>query len=228
MRSQDDGHDWLSTEYVDDWVADWSAREERAGQLRRVAVALPFARDDEIVVLDLGSGWGPLSEAVLSYRRRARVTLLDFSPPMLDHARSRLAPYLDRCRYEERDFREPDWWQGLGGPFDAVVSSLAIHNLADPQFITRVYADVVRLLRPRGCFFNLELVLPAGPVLEAVDRRIRADAAGLDPDTVETEAFGHDDPRSLSNQIDWLWTAGYREVDCLWREGSMALLCGAT
>jgi tRNA (cmo5U34)-methyltransferase len=227
MSSDKGGHDWLSPEYVDEWVNDWSARDERHAQLRRVAVALPFARDEAIRVLDIGSGWGPLSQEILTYRPRSTVTLMDFSLPILEHARARLVAFGDRARYEQRDLRDPDWWKDLGGSIDAVVSSLAIHNLREPQAITGVYAAVRHLLRPHGCFFNLELVFPAGPSLATIDRRVRADEEGSDPDAVGPVEHEHGDPRSLGGQLDWLRTAGFAEVDCLWREGYMALLCGA-
>lgn len=87
VESRDD-HDWLSHSYVDSWVEDWSQRDERGAQLRRVAVALPINREEQITVLDVGGGWGPLTEEVLAYRPNATVTLADFSPPMLEHART--------------------------------------------------------------------------------------------------------------------------------------------
>lgn len=220
------GHDWLSPEYVGRWVSDWSARDERPGQLRQVAVGLPFGRAADIRVLDVGSGWGPLAEAVLAYGPGASVTLVDISPPMLEHARSRLGVYSGRATYQQRDFAHAAWADGLDGPFDAAVAGLAVHNLGDPTLITRVYADVRGLLRPGGCFLNLELVFAAGPRVGAVDRRLRADEHGTDPDAATAGERPTSGRLSLGNQLAWLGAAGFTEVDCLWRDGDMALLCG--
>jgi tRNA (cmo5U34)-methyltransferase len=220
-------HDWLSAEYVARWVAEWSLRDDRLPQLRRVAMGLPFPRDERVRVLDLGSGWGPLAEGVLAYRPQATVTLVDVSPPMLEHARTRLNAYQDRTRYEQRDFAHAGWIDGLGGPFDAAVSGLAVHNLEEPAQIARVYADVAGLLRPGGCYLNLEILSPAGPQMTAIDRRLQADEQGSDPDAaMATELSPGGPPLSLADQLEWLRSAGFAEVDCLWRHGSMALLCG--
>lgn len=227
-----DEHDWLSTKYVDDWVADWANRPERPDQLRGVAAAVPIERDAAISVLDVGGGWGPLTEQVLAYRPHATVTLADYSPPMLGHARRYLASYTGRVRLERRDLTDPSWAEGLNAPFDAVVSSLTVHNLRHPELVARVYADVRRLLRPGGWFFNLEVIFPAGAAAGLVARRLGAFKAGEDPDLSQ---MGHPNapaepapvPMSLEHQLAMLRGAGFTDVDCLWREGMLGLLAAA-
>ena len=56
------------------------------------------------------------------------------------------------------DLSDPSWVQAVGGPFDGVVSAIAIHNLRDPDVIARIYADIFTVVKPGGA--NLELVLP--------------------------------------------------------------------
>jgi tRNA (cmo5U34)-methyltransferase len=227
MSTDDNGHDWSSPAYVDAWVAEWSAKQERRAQLRRIAAALPFPRDGEITVLDLGCGWGPVAEALLAYRPHANVTLMDFSTPMLDHARTRLAADENRIRITQRDFSAPGWGEGWEGSFDAVVSCLAVHNLREPEKIQRVYREIRHLLRDTGCFVNLDLAFPAGPTLGAVECRIRAIDAGNDPEMCAPIPTAGADPRTVRNQLDWLHAAGFSEVDCLWRGASLAFLCAS-
>jgi tRNA (cmo5U34)-methyltransferase len=222
-------HDWLSPKYVDDWVADWANRPERPDQLRGVAAAVPIDRDAAISVLDVGGGWGPLTEQVLAYRPHATVTLADYSAPMLDHARRYLASYATRVHL---DLTDPSWAGGLSS-FDAVVSALAVHNLRRPEVVARVYADIRRLLRPGGWFFNLEVVFPAGAAAGLVARRLQAfnDGNEPDPSTLNTPVAGNPGastepvPMSLEHQLVMLRGAGFPDVDCLWREGALALLC---
>jgi tRNA (cmo5U34)-methyltransferase len=45
-------------------------------------------------------------------------------------------------QYRVCDLRDPAWPGQVGGPFDAVVSALAIHNLGEPAAIRRVFAEV--------------------------------------------------------------------------------------
>jgi tRNA (cmo5U34)-methyltransferase len=217
-----DKHDWLSAGYVDEWVRDWSSRAERPAQLRRVARALPFAEDDRPKVLDVGGGWGPLTEEVLACWPSASVDLLDFSPRMLALADERFISD-PRVRCVQRDLSDPRWPAGLDRPYDAVVSSLAVHNLLDPVEICRVYTDIAALVRSGGCFVNLDIVFPPAPRLRAAVGRIvepvpsrPAVSNGSDPDD-------RGDVRSVHNQLEWLQLSGFDEVDCLWRSGSQAL-----
>jgi SAM-dependent methyltransferase len=86
-------------------------------------------------VLDLGGGYGEFSAQVLELLPRARVCLADHSVPILDRAKQRLVGFGDRVEFRVCDLRDPAWTTQVGGLFDAVVSSLTIHNLGDPVAI---------------------------------------------------------------------------------------------
>ena len=76
-------------------------------------------------VLDLGAGTGLLAGAVARAHPAAQLTLLDGAAAMLAQARTRLG---DSPRYVVADLADPL----PEGPWDAVVSALAIHHLDDP------------------------------------------------------------------------------------------------
>lgn len=58
--------DWHSADYVRDWrERDSSRTDERARWLARLIAALPFGRDEALRVLDVGGGYGVVSEQVL-------------------------------------------------------------------------------------------------------------------------------------------------------------------
>ena len=42
--------------------------------------------------------------------------------------------------------------------FDAIVSTIAIHNVRVPAIIEAIYKEVFEMLKPSGCFLNLDLV----------------------------------------------------------------------
>jgi ubiquinone/menaquinone biosynthesis C-methylase UbiE len=154
-------HDWHSAQYVDDWINNDVTRDaERRPVLRRLAELLPFERDAAVRVLDVGGGYGMLTREVLEELPNSRVVLQDFSEPMVDQARARLGPLVDRVEFVQADLREPAWVGAVGGPFDAVVSSIAIHNVRDPGRIRAIYAEIKPLLSDGGCFANLDLVFP--------------------------------------------------------------------
>src|SRR5216110_590403 len=93
------GHTWKSKEYVAEWIAKDNGRPAREQILDLMLAAAPFARDASIEVLDVGAGNGRVSEAVLRAFPRAKVTLQDFSQPMLDEARARFGSRANQMRY---------------------------------------------------------------------------------------------------------------------------------
>lgn len=153
-----DHHDWHSRSYVDEWIArDITRDDERRRRLRQMLAAAPFATDGEITVLDVGGGYGVVSEEVLRIFPRAVVTLQDYSQPMLDRARDRLAAYGGRINYAVGDLRDPGWTEGIGGPFDLAVSAIAIHNLRDPSQIAACYGAIAEVIKSTGAFLDYDL-----------------------------------------------------------------------
>lgn len=228
-----DHHDWHSTTYVDDWIEGATSHDaQRRPLLRRAAGLLPFAPDAQIWVLDLGGGYGEFSAQVLDLFPQARVCLQDYSVPMIERAQQRLAQFGDRVEYRVCDLWDPDWPAQVGGPFDAVVSALAIHNLGEPAAIGRAFTDVAGLLCPGGCFFDLDLVLDArfAPPGSALGELYARGAPSHDSDP---DADDHHHERStdvvvptLEDHLRWLRDAGFVEVDCVWKQFSEVFLCG--
>lgn len=91
------------------------------------ASALNEQFDKPVDILELGSGPGHLAEVILQRCAVASYVALDFSNAMHDLARARLAAFLDRVEFVERDFRLPDWGANLQ-KFDAVVTLQAAHE----------------------------------------------------------------------------------------------------
>jgi trans-aconitate methyltransferase len=151
-------HDWHSEQYVTDWIAHDVARDpERRPRLQQMLEMAPFPRDAAIEVLDVGAGYGAVSEEVLKRFPNARVTLQDYSQPMLAEAQRRLAPHAARLTYVTADLTDPAWPQAVGGPFDLAVSAIALHNLRDPAKIFACYRAIHDLLRPDGGFLDYDL-----------------------------------------------------------------------
>src|SRR5712671_1289540 len=103
-------HDWHSTDYVADWIVHDTARDpERRPRLQQMLAMAPFPRDAAIEVLDVGAGYGAVTEEVLKAFPKARVTLQDYSQPMLGAARQRLASHAAQLRYVTADLTDPGW-----------------------------------------------------------------------------------------------------------------------
>jgi len=176
-------------------------------------------------VLDLGAGTGLLSAAVVARVPAVRLHLLDGSPAMLGHARQRLA---DRpgTRFTEGDLTGPL----PAGPFAAVVSALAIHHLSGEQK-RDLYGRVFAALRPGGVFVNLDQVLGPTPAVEqqyaagheAYARRHGSDDAEW---AGAEERMRADRPDTMDDQLGWLRSIGFGDVDCAAKDGRFAVLVG--
>lgn len=178
MSSADDSiridhHDWHSPGYVEEWIArDLTRDDERRERLRQMLAFAAVPAEAELAVLDVGGGYGVVTEEVLRTFPHARVTLQDYSQPMLDQARTRLAQHAGRVSYAVGDLRDPRWAAAVGGPFDLAVSAIAIHNLRDPGHIAACYRAIAGLLKPDGVFLDYDLFELIGG-LDAQLRTIR-------------------------------------------------------
>ncbi len=124
------------------------------------ATLLEFIPSTVRRILDLGTGDGRLLALAKLGHPRAEAVAIDFSPAMLDAARTRFAG--DRSvtiLAHNLDHSLPQL-----GAFDAVISSFAIHHLIHPRK-RQLYAEVFALLGPGGVFCNLEHVASATPEL---------------------------------------------------------------
>ncbi len=122
-----------------------------------VALA-PFAKDAVMRALDVGGGYGIVADEVLKAFPTARVTLLDYSQPMLDQAKGKLAAHAGRVDYVLADLTERGWAAKAGGPFELAVSGIALHNLRDRALIAAAYKDICGLLAPGGAFLDYDHV----------------------------------------------------------------------
>ena len=132
--------------------------------------ATPFQKDASIRVLDVGGGYGIVTEEVLKHFPQAKVTLQDYSVPMLDRARQRLSKYGNQVNCVLCDLADPSWTDRVKGPFDLVVSALALHNLRDMALIAACYRGIYELLESGSAFVDCDHLERAG----GVEANIRA------------------------------------------------------
>jgi tRNA (cmo5U34)-methyltransferase len=173
-------------------------------------------------VLDLGAGTGILAARVAAAYPEAEIVLVDGAPAMLEQARERLRGH--RASFHVADLVDPL----PEGPFDAVVSALAIHHL-DDDGKRALFARVRAALPPMGVFVNAEQV--AGPT-PCFHRRYRAwhEASARALGTTDEEWAGavdrmrHDRWADAESQLRWLREAGFDAADCLFKDHCFAVL----
>jgi cyclopropane fatty-acyl-phospholipid synthase-like methyltransferase len=91
------------------------------------------------------------------------------------------------------------------GPFDLVVSALAVHHLGGTEKAD-LFGRVAAELRPRGRFVLGDVVIPQDPA-----------------DAVTPLTDGHDRPSTADAQLRWLADAGFRAT-VTWCERDLVVL----
>jgi SAM-dependent methyltransferase len=158
-------HDWHSQTYVDQWIKrDESRDDERRPRIRQMIAEAKLPHDAALNVLDIGAGYGFATEEVLRAFPNARVTLQDYSELMLAHAREHLAKSAGQLSFVLADLTDPAWAERVRGPFDMIVSAIAIHNLRKMEFIAACYRGVATLLKPSAPLLDYVLFAMMGGI----------------------------------------------------------------
>jgi tRNA (cmo5U34)-methyltransferase len=148
-------------------------------------------------ILDLGVGTGATARRVLELHPRAALVGIDESPEMLAAARAALP---------DADLREGRLEDPLpDGPFDVVVSALAVHHLDAPRK-RDLFDRVLRALAPGGVFVLADVVVPRRP-----------------EDAVTPLTAGFDLPDSVDDQLAWLEAAGLG-TQVVWEQRDLAVM----
>jgi tRNA (cmo5U34)-methyltransferase len=137
-------------------------------------------------ILELGIGTGETARRVLDRHADAQLIGIDASPGMVKVARESLPT--DRVRLLVGRLEDPL----PEGPFDLVVSCLAVHHLQGTRKAD-LFRRIARKLAPGGRFVLADVVEPVDPsyVVTAIDPEI-------------------DHPSRLDEQVAWLEAAGMR------------------
>jgi tRNA (cmo5U34)-methyltransferase len=181
-------------------------------------------------ILDLGTGTGESARRLLRAHEGATLVGIDANQAMLDAAAASLPP--ERTTVVRSRLEEPL----PPGPFDLVVSVLAVHHL-NSLGKADLFARISEVLAPAGRFVLGDIVRypqaggrckstadklgrslrdagVAGTTRRIIRRARRVAPRGyLDPDM----------PDRLDDQIAWLTNAGLR-AEVVWEKGRMAVV----
>ena len=148
-------------------------------------------------MLELGVGTGETTRRVLARHPEAKLVGIDSSQEMLARARDAL-PDADLCLARLEDPLPP-------GPFDLVVSALAVHHL-DAGGKQDLFRRVAEVLRPRGSFVLADVVVPE-----------------REEDVVTPIDGVYDLPDRLDDQLEWLRAAGLA-AEVMWAYKDLAVV----
>ena len=150
-----------------------------------------------LTILELGIGTGETAKRVLAAHPDARLTAIDASEKMIERAR-RVVPQVD-LRLARLEDPLPD------GPFDLVVSALAVHHLDGPGK-QDLFRRVAGVLTPGGTFVLADVVVPE-----------------REEDVVTPIDGVYDRPDRLDDQLAWLRAAGLT-AETVWSYKDLAVI----
>lgn len=195
-----------------------------------ILTMLPFARQSALRILELGVGTGNLTHKVLDRFPQSTVVGYDVSTEMLARARAKLAAAGARVQLHQGDISQ----MVFPGPFDAVISAIAVHHVpppAKPILFHRLYDA----LRPGGVLVLGDAFQAATPALGERYRQLTA--AELESQgVVETPTYREYRSRNsqpsggastqLHKYLLWMQQAGLTNVDCVWKHFGRAVVYG--
>jgi len=202
---------------------------------------IPAEADEPFTAVEIGTGAGWLSAAVLRAFPKARILGLDGSPEMLKTAEGQLAPYGDRAELRPFRLEEPSWVDGLPA-VRVFLSSLVLHHL-DVSSKRVLFARLFDRLEPGAALLFADLMESRTErarrhFATAWEEEIRRRSLEIYGDRRAHEFFVRerwniydhpdpmDKPSSLPEQLRWMEEAGFEGVDVFWARAGHALLGG--
>jgi trans-aconitate methyltransferase len=209
----------------------------RAEQIAVLLSLLPFGVDEPFRVVELASGEGRLSQAVMLAYPHARLLALDGEPSMRQETAARLAPFGDRATTGLFNLEHPDWYPQVEGAH-VVISSLCVHHL-DGQGKRTLFGEVYRRLIRPAALLLADLIAPYREEARALyaatwDQSAQEQSGDTDlyERFVETQwnyfhfPDPYDKPSPLFDQLAWLKATGFEVVDCFWLRAGHAIYGG--
>jgi tRNA (cmo5U34)-methyltransferase len=186
---------------------------------------IPFGESQGFRFLDLGAGTGLLTEFILKTFPNVTATMIDLSERMLEKAKERFSSN-KRVNFLTQDYAHAPLPQSQ----DLVVSAMSIHHLTD-QKKRLLYKRVFEALNPEGVFINADLVKGETDRIERKyqDRWLGwIQRAGLQKAELSgiLDRMRYDRPSTLTQNLQWLREAGFRDVDCSYKYYNFAVVSG--
>ena len=185
-------HEFHDAEFVAGWADRFAPTSERLKLFSTIFSELKSGTPPNSCVVELGIGPGYLADHLLKAMPEIQYYGVDFSSPMLDIARQRLAPHSSRVAYVQANLVKDDWWTDIPTQVNAIVSTWALHDLGSQENVEAVYKNCAQVLHDGGGLLNGDFIKPDNAIYE------------YEPGRFE-----------IAQHIAMLRRVGFKSADCL-------------
>ena len=173
--------------------------------------------DDNIHVLDLGSGTGIELKEILTRAPHARITCVDVSSKMMDELKRKYAEHKEQIEIIQGSFLEISF---PGFTFDYIVSVQAMHHYTYPQKLS-IYSNIYRFLNIGGKYIEGDYVVSP----EEEQMHLAALEEKLSTRVILPYVLYHIDiPFSVNTQRQLLQESGFSQVEVLFSAERVAII----
>lgn len=195
--------------------------------INALILSIPFKKEELIKVIDLGCGTGTIASKIKETFPNSQISCLDMAENMIKMAQIKLGENKNVV-YHIGDFYSFDFDK----KYDVVISSLALHHLAEDEDKKMFYQKIYNALTDRGVFYNADVVLGSNNHLQELYMTKWKEfmSKNVSLDEIENKWImkykDEDRPTSLIKHIKWLEEIGFKNVDVVWKYYNYAVYGG--
>jgi tRNA (cmo5U34)-methyltransferase len=184
--------------------------------IEALVLSIPFGKDEQINVIDLGCGTGTIAQKIKVAFPNSKISCLDIAENMIKMAQIKIGENID---YYINDFYEFNFDK----KYDVIISSLALHHLANDEDKKMFYRKIYNALNDNGIFYNADVVLGSNSHLQDLymTKWKAFMKKSVSSDEIENKWIvkykAEDRPTSLINHINWLKDIGFKNIDIVWK-----------
>ena len=181
-----------------------------------LVLSIPFEKDKQIKIMDLGCGTGTIALKIKTAFSNPEISCLDIAENMIKMAQIKLG---ENIGYYVNDFYKFNFDK----KYDVIISSLALHHLANDKDKKMFYGKIYNALTDNGVFYNADMVLGSNSHLQDLYMSKWKTFMGksVPLDEIENkwiEKYNAEDrPAGLMNHIDMLKETGFKNIDVVWK-----------
>jgi tRNA (cmo5U34)-methyltransferase len=195
--------------------------------LEALILTIPYSKEENIIVADLGCGTGTIAKRILEMYPNAKLTCVDLAVNMIETTKVKLDEYMN-VEYIVKDFYNFDFEK----KYDAVFSSLALHHLETNKDKKKFFKKIFDALKGGGVFYNADVVLGSNEFLQNLYMKKWKNFMLKKVSASEVESKwipkyeDEDKPTELIEQLRWLEEIGFKAIDVIWKYYNFAVYGG--